>query len=219
MIEESTSECLPFASLRSESRRSAAMARLTTNVILPAQAVLLGVSLTSCMTQKVSFAANQKATVSLVAPGDAGGTGQVLGDLPYVVDLPEVEGKVLKVSGDGLVPQYWVVRQFLGEETKFVLKLEDAPRKDEEKSGASKNVVMRLIMRSYAALARSDLVGAMELAKKVEAMDPSLAAPHILAGLVLERQGKVADAKASFEKALAVDPEDQDLKGKIDALR
>lgn len=191
------------------------------NNILIAAASL---SLSACATDSITFNASQKATLSLVSLSDPSGEGQILGELPSTIEVEKLEGKVVKINAEGFVPQYWIAKDFVADSTKVNIALTPLEEGAGGKGGGSgkggsSNLAFRILMKGYGAISKGDNKLGRELAEKLQEIDPTLAAPHILTGIAFFNEGKKSEAKTAFEKALALDPEDLEIKKMIDATR
>ena len=67
----------------------------------------------ACATRTVTFSVNEKASINLVTPANTDGQGERIGEAPQTIALNRLEGKVVKISGPGLLPQFWVRGFFL----------------------------------------------------------------------------------------------------------
>lgn len=181
--------------------------------------------ISNCASKTITFSANTKAELSLVSIGSTGGNGKIIGELPQTIEVATLEKNIMKVSAEDHVPQYWLVKDVVAENTNITLVLEKQiqkpeekkdDKKDDNKPANSKNISARLLLKSYGALVKGQFDIAKELAKKLEAIEPDLAAPHLLQGLALIRQGNNSEAKIAFEKASALDPDDSEIKKLID---
>lgn len=177
-----------------------------------------------CATDSITFNANQKATISLVSLSDPSGEGQILGELPSTIEVDKLEGKVVKIKAEGFIPQFWIAKDFVANSTKVNIALTPvddgaAGKGGGSGKGGSSNLPFRILMKGFTAISRGDYQLGREFAGKLEEIDPTLAAPHLLTGIAYFNEGKKVDAKNAFEKALALDPEDLEIKKMIDALR
>lgn len=195
---------------------------LLLSLVLAAAGLTVG-----CASKTIAFSANEKATLSLVSFEDAGGQGTVVGDLPQTVEVDDMDGKMAKVWGKGVVPQYWVLREVLGNETKVVLRLEKTKNADDDEAEkkpqngepeknagdktVSSNLPYRLLMRAYTALANRQWKVARELAAEMNKIEGKIAAPHVITGIAYLQEGTKTDARAAFERAKAIDPEDKEI--------
>lgn len=153
---------------------------------------------------------------------DPSGDGQIIGELPSTIELPKLEGKVVKIASEGFVPQYWIAKDFVASNTKVNISLVPLPE-DKEKNAGGKavntNLAFRLLLKGYGAISKGNLALGRELAAKLEELEPTLAAPHILSGIAFFSEGKKQEARTAFEKAVALDPEDTEIKKMIDATK
>jgi tetratricopeptide (TPR) repeat protein len=175
----------------------------------------------ACATTKVFvFKTNGPAKVDLVATGKLDDPGQPLGQTPLTIDVEKLKGKVLRISQTGKLPAYWAVSEAAGDKTEATIKLAEDPSAAGATAGASgtrldakasTNRVLRLLLKSYQALSGKRFEAARELAGQAAAIDPELAAPQVILGLSLFKEGKAAEAKIALAKARALDPGDKDI--------
>lgn len=76
-----------------------------------------------------------------------------------------------------------------------------------------------LANQAGAAIHRQDLAAAEELAERALKQDPELRAALVNYALALELQGKLAEARAAFERGLRVHPDAQSLKDGLARVR
>ena len=69
------------------------------------------------------------------------------------------------------------------------------------------------------ALELGDLDAAREYAETACELSPQMASPHLVLGKILLRSGLRDKAKAALERALEIDPDDEETKSEIDALQ
>ena len=181
-----------------------------------------------CATKTLTIKAAGAAKVNLVQPSRPDEDGLSLGETPVTLDLDRAEGRIIRVSQKGKLPVYWLVSDAVGDVTTAEIKLFDAPaaEKIDEKGNAERgesrathNRIMRLILRSYQALTGNRLGEAKQLADQAAAIDPQLAAPHVIKGLALYQEGKAEEARTELTKAQALDPEDKDIDTLINKVR
>ncbi len=181
-----------------------------------------------CATKTLKIKTSGTAAVSLIQPSKPDDDGVSLGDTPVTLTLDRAVGRVIKVSQKGKVPVYWLVSDAVGDVTTAELKLVDEPvvEKGQDKNNAERvdprttnNRIMRLILRSYQALTGNRLSEAKQLADQAAAIDPQIAAPHVIKGLAFYQEGKVEDARTELTKAQALDPEDKDIDTLIKKVR
>lgn len=158
----------------------------------------------------ITFTSNDKATVSLVTSSSTDGKGEVVGEAPQTISEERIQGKVVKVWSPDVYPQYWIIDPLPSGETTVALKMEKKPE-SQNKSAASTNLKFRVMMKAYKALADQNWKLARELAGELNQLEPEAAAPHLIAGIALLREGKKSDARISFEKAKTFDPEDAEI--------
>jgi hypothetical protein len=168
----------------------------------------------SCATARVSFATKEPGKVNLVSWDSLESKGEDLGSTPLTVETSKLAGKVAVVSGENKLSQYWVLRCDSSTVLDAKIQLSNAPICKDGSQPTTKqnqNLSSRLLLKSYQALAKDDYNLAKELAQKLEAVAPELAAPHIIIGLAALQTDDRTAAKAAFAKASALDPEDQEL--------
>ncbi len=216
--------------------------------LLRLHAIVAIVATTGCATKKISLATTEKATVSLVNPMRLDEVGEVLGEAPVTIATNQVGGRIIRVSAPGKVTQYIMISDLLGIETKATLSLQNIPKEKEpaqqqppqpqqqpqpqplpepkkESSEAGKggpknlNLTHRLLLRAYQALSRQDYAMAQDLANKLSAVSPELAAPLIVKGLALMQEGRKDEARSVLTAAKALDPEDKDIDQLIEITR
>ncbi len=169
--------------------------------------------LNACSPRMITFTSNDKATVSLVTSSSTDGQGEVIGETPQSIPAEKIRGKVVKIWSADVYPQFWILDPLQSGETTVALKLEKKPE-SQNKSTASTNLKFRVMMKAYKALADQNWKLARELADELNRLEPETAAPHLIAGIALLREGKKLDARTSFEKAKTFDPEDAEI-GKL----
>jgi tetratricopeptide (TPR) repeat protein len=150
-------------------------------------------------------------------------TGSVISLVPF--DNPESAGekltnpanftsdklnnRAIKIVAPGKAPEYWFVPG--GNPKRLDIKVRQMAACTGANNEANKNRPIRFLLKGYQALSSEDYNLALEMAKQAESLDATLAAPHIISGLALLRQGKKEEARVSFNKAKTLDPEDRDI--------
>ena len=193
--------------------------------------------LLSCATKTVTFAVRGNGKVSLVSPDNLDKVGQFLGDTPLTVEVSKLQGKIVKISQNGKIPAYWIIPDISGQNLKATLALQDEPKSPPPQAVAEKtdgkaelaskqsdpkatiNRLMRLILKSYKALASRNFSLAKDLADRASSIDPELAAPLVIKGIALMQSGDSTGAKAALSNAQALDPEDRDIETLLKAIR
>jgi hypothetical protein len=170
----------------------------------------------ACATRTVTFSVNEKASINLVTPANTDGQGERIGEAPQTIALNRLEGKVVKISGPGLLPQFWVLSKLPDGETKIQIKLE---RRPDEGGKKNPNLSFRLLMKAYKALADKNYKMASELAIQLARIERDIAAPHIIHALSLIQQGQTKDAKVALEAARSFDPEDAEITKLLQAVK
>lgn len=193
--------------------------------------------LVSCATKTVTFAVRGNGKVSLVSPDNLDKVGQFLGDTPLTVEVSKLQGKIVKISQNGKIPAYWIMPDISGQNLKATLALQDEPKSPPSQTVAEKadgkpelaskqsdpkatiNRLMRLILKSYKALASRNFSLAKDLADRASSIDPELAAPLVIKGIALMQSGDSTGARAALSNAQALDPEDRDIETLLKAIR
>jgi hypothetical protein len=193
--------------------------------------------LMSCATKTVTFAVVGTGKVTTVSPDNLDKEGQYLGETPLTIETDKIQGKIVKISQKGKIPAYWIMPDVSGQNLRATLALADEPKapaesllseKSDKKSDSTQktadskatiNRLMRLLLKSYQALAARNLGLAQELASRASTIDPEIAAPLVIKGIALMQSGDNAAAKAALSNARALDPEDKDIETLLKALR
>lgn len=146
-------------------------------------------------------------TISLV-PLDNPNTGAVekLAN-PVTLDGTKFLGKAVRISAMGKAPQFWFPPDDTGQQVSVRIKELGACEAPE----GNKNRPVRMLLKAYQALSSRDFTVARELCSKVADLDPTIAAPHIIVGLTYFQEGNREQARVAFNKAGALDPEDQEI--------
>lgn len=188
--------------------------------VITVPSVLFALGVGSCATTKtITVSASDKATVTAVPLASPDDKGDLLGETPVTVNLNQLDGKVVRLNAPGKLPLYWVVTDVAGDSTEAKFNLQENPlyRDKAGKSDApidrktAMNRILRLLMQSYKALSAKDYALSKDLAKKAIDIDPELAAPLIIRGMALLKEGKVDEARAALSQAKALDPEDANI--------
>jgi tetratricopeptide (TPR) repeat protein len=195
--------------------------------ILSAIFVLLPLALlpVGCATRSMTFKADSQADVTLVTFNDLNAAGDILGKTPVTVDMAKISGKVVRISAAGKQSVYWLVTDAVGTQNEASIKLRDDPiaaklGASSSESGSQTSLIdpkirtnrlLRLIMKAYKELSGQRYQVAGELADQATKIDPEIAAPLVIKGIALLKQGDTTGAKAALEKAKSLDPEDQDI--------
>lgn len=161
------------------------------------------------------------AKVTRLALGDWQGTGEILGSTPITLPLDQVEGRLLRIQSSGKVPLYWLVTKEGADRIEAKIKLlEDTsgvgPTNakggiSHTESKSSANRLLRVLLRAYKSLAEGNLKKAQEAADQAIVIDAELAAPYIVKGIVLLKEGDRSGAKQVLTKAQTLDPDDKDI--------
>lgn len=193
------------------------MARSTLGIVL---SVLLFPNL-ACATKVVNFKTTGPGKVSLLDSGKLDAPTDPIGDTPITVEAEKLRGKVVKIAQPGSPPVYWI----MSDASADTIDASFAPILDPSAAGAAGNSlpdgrvdvktttnrIVRLLLRSYQALAEGKYDVARELAAQAATISPEVAGPHVIDGLSLYKNGKFAEAKTALLKAKSLDPEDKDI--------
>jgi tetratricopeptide (TPR) repeat protein len=167
-----------------------------------------------CATKTLTLVSNEKANISLVDYDDQAGEGDLVGETPVAIEVDKLKRQYIRVWGEGIHPQFWVVKPLEDSKTEITLRLdrkEDTGESDAALRLQELNRSFRMMMRAYKALTAKDLETAREISKQINQLQPDVAAPHIITGLSFLAEGNKSKARASFLKAKNLDPEDRDL--------
>ena len=189
--------------------------------------------LASCASEPtVAFQTDGKAKVAIVDWDNLEGEGKPLGETPLTVNAADATGKVVRISQDKKVPQYWVVScDSRRDRLEAKIKMTDvavaeavasAPALPEKGAApvpagspmppAVLNKSHRLLLQAYEALVSTDYKLARQLADQLSVELPNLASPFIIIGLSYLQSGDREQARGAFSKAMNLDPEDQSTK-------
>ena len=128
--------------------------------------------------------------------------------IPTTLFADRLRGKAVRISAQGKAPSYWFTPNETGHRVEIRVKQLSVCGNSNE---ANRNRPVRLVLKAYQALSANDYALARDLAKKASEIDATLAGPYIITGLSFYNEGKKQDARLSFNKARALDPEDQDI--------
>lgn len=180
-----------------------------------------------CATKTITFRSTSpasgggKAKVVALSPGKLDEGGTLLGETPLTVEIEKLTGKVVRMEQPGKQSVYWIITDAAGDKVEANVTMLDDPAALASASAtatgerpdpkATENRIGRLLLKSYQALSSKQFGPARELADQAATIKPELAAPHVIKGLSFYQEGNAGEARASFMKAQALDPEDKDL--------
>lgn len=167
-----------------------------------------------CSTPTLTLVSNEKVNISLVDFDDQAGEGDVIGETPIAIEVAKLKKQYIRVWGDGVQSQYWIVKPLTEGKNELTLRVERKEEKDDGDAQAKiqeQNKAYRMLMRAYKALTAKDWESTREISKQLTQAQPDAAAPHLLTGLSYLAEGNQAKARASFLKAKNLDPEDRDI--------
>ena len=75
------------------------------------------------------------------------------------------------------------------------------------------------LARAEALVEAGDVEAARALGERLLTGDPANAGVHNLLGFLAHREGRLADAQSEFERACALDPDDEDARANLEAVR
>jgi len=186
----------------------------------------LGLTIISCATQQIVVETVGKSTVSLVEGTKLTEQGELVGPSPATIKLTDINGRVIKISAPGKLPQYLLITNVLGTETRAKLQLRNETPAAKDSSGGGppapasnqdKNLIFRTLLKAYQALSTDNYKSAIELSDKLKELAPEVAAPHIVKGITYLNMGQKSDALSEFNQAKAMDPSDLDIDKLIEA--
>jgi hypothetical protein len=167
-------------------------------------------SLISCASQRnsVTIATGEPGSqISLVPMDNPDGLGTILPN-PATLPAERLRGHALKIAAAGKAPSYWFAPSEAA--TRVLIRVRQLNSCGSQ-NDKNPNRPVRLLLKAYQALSANDYTLARDLAKKASEIDPTLAGPHIITGLTFYNEGKKQEARLSFNKARALDPEDQEI--------
>lgn len=126
---------------------------------------------------------------------------------PAQLDAGLLTKEAVRISATGKASQFWFMPDNKGQ--RLQIKVKSLPSCDNAEGGRNRST--RLLLKAYQALYAKDYRMARELAGNASVIDATLAAPHIIAGLAYLREGDKENARTSFNKAKALDPEDAEI--------
>lgn len=174
----------------------------------------------ACATKVVNFKTNGPAKVSILESGKLDAPTNPIGETPLTIEVDKLRGKVVKITQPGAAPIYWTMADVAGDSIDANLSFIPDPTAAPTSNGAGEgrvdtrattNRIVRLLLRSYQALAGKRFDAARELAGQAAAINPEVSGPHVIEGLALFQLGRSDEAKTSLLKAKALDPEDKDI--------
>ncbi len=126
---------------------------------------------------------------------------------PFTVDSGKLTNRAVKIAAVGKSPLYFFPPDDSGRRVQ--VRVRQIPSCSQVE--ANKNRPVRLLLKAYQALTSKDFNLARELSAKASSLDPTLAGSHIITGLAFFQEGRKQDARVAFNKAQALDPEDQEI--------
>jgi hypothetical protein len=165
-------------------------------------------TLTSCASKRnmIFSSAEPGSTIAVVPLDNPDGAVQTVGN-PFNTNTARLTGKAVRISANGKAPQFWFPPD--DSSHRIEVKVKNLPVCSQ--SEGNRNRPLRLLLKAYQALTEKDFNLARELCTKAAQIDPTLAAPLIITGLTYFQEGKRTEARVAFNKAKALDPEDQEL--------
>ncbi len=149
--------------------------------------------------------------MSLVPLQNIQSSGKTLPN-PVTFDSSLLRNSALKVSAPGKATLFWIAPTTPGQGAEIKIKeLQGCSEKENKAAGTFQNRPIRILIKAYQALFARDLGVARDLAAKVAELEPNLAAPHIIIGLAFNYEGQKEQARVSFNRAAALDPEDAEI--------
>ncbi len=164
----------------------------------------------------ITFSGKEKADLFLVPLDNPEDVGIFVGKTPMTLSYSKLKGNVVRILHASGQSSQWLVPDLKSDKINFNIKPLQQPKKEKHTPlHNSHNESNRFIFRGYKALVAGELTAVQEYAKKLAAMSPQLAAPHILMGLAALRAGKKAEAITHFKVAKELDPGDSSLSALI----
>ena len=182
---------------------------------------LVGVMLVHCQSNTITFKAKkvgEPIEAAVMNFGDMAAEPKPSGKLPQSFPARQLSGKVVRLSQKGQQYQFWFFPELGGTDSVALVQMDlkqagekDGPVSDKALFAKHKNLISRLIMKSYQAMTEKDYKTAIELAEQASKIDPELAAPLVLKGLAYMASGEKASAVGALTQAVSLDPEDQSI--------
>jgi tetratricopeptide (TPR) repeat protein len=126
---------------------------------------------------------------------------------PATLPTAALSKQAIRIASTGKSPIYWFAPTESGRRLDIRIKQLPACSVTE----INRNRPVRVLLKAYQALTAKDYNLAHQLSAQAGEIDPTLSAPYIISGLAWLQQGKGEDARVAFNKARALDPEDQDI--------
>ena len=155
----------------------------------------------------MSFTAAEQGSTIAIVPLDNPEGPATNEKNPLITTTEKLAGKAVRISAAGKASQYW----FPPEESarRIDVKVKSLPSC--MMGDTNRNRPLRLLLKAYQALTTKEFTLTRELCTKASEVDPTLAAPFIITGLSWYQEGKRDQARVAFNKARALDPEDQEI--------
>ncbi len=171
-------------------------------------ALLIGAFTISCAGGRQLTVSSQEpgSIISIVPLDNPDGAVQTVAN-PYTALSGKLSGKAIRITAVGKSPQYWFPPD--DSSRRIEVKVKNLPPCSNGEG--NRNRPMRLLLKAYQALTSKDYNLARELCLKAAQIDPTLAGPLIIQGLTYFQEGKRTEARVAFNKARALDPEDQEI--------
>ncbi|RZA11768.1 MAG: hypothetical protein EOP10_32525 [Proteobacteria bacterium] len=114
---------------------------------------------TACATPTLTLVSNEKVNISLVNYDDQGGEGDLIGETPVAIELGKLKKQYVRVWGEGVQSQYWIVKPLTDGKNEITLRVERREEPDDSDAQAKiqeLNRSNRMLMRAYKALTAKD---------------------------------------------------------------
>ena len=165
---------------------------------------------------------NSTPSDAVVALQKVNGDLEPIGQTPFKSTASELISKandtpvVLVVQKEGFLSDRMLIPSFSMSDLTITvqLKTDQTGQGGAGAAGADANKPYRLILQAHRALVEGEYETAISTATEVEKINPDLAAPYLIQGIAAIRQSENPKARALFEKAKRLDPNDP----AIDAL-
>lgn len=173
--------------------------------------------LTNCSTPKtLKIIADGPSDLTLVSSESPDRAETKLGRSPIEIEFDKVNGKLIKITQAGKLPQFILPLSIDASSTTVSTKLRNLSEIPEiqkiTKNETDPNVTHRLLMQAYDAMVRErNFDRALRLADDISKINASLAAPYTIKGLIFLQQGQSGKAKMEFQTAKEKDPVDMQI--------
>lgn len=159
------------------------------------------------------------AEIILAIPGQE--SGKVIGKTPFTASVSDVAGKannatiVVTVKKSGYQAQSFVIPNLGSGKLEIAASLQPIGAEDSQEI----NLAVRYILIAERQIIEKDLKEALRSVEKAKAANPNLAAAYMFEGIIHNLQNNKGKAIEAFQRALAIDPTDAELRTLLAEIR